>query len=98
MLPELQAQNAEVVGVSSDQLDRQCEFARSLELTFPLIADRSGAIAKSYKAKRPLLTLDRRITYVIDPDGKIAAAFHSERADKHDREVRDFLGQRASRA
>jgi peroxiredoxin Q/BCP len=92
MLPELRAWNAEVVGVSSDKFDRQCDFARSLELGFPLLSDPDGAIARKYRARRPLLSLDRRITYVIDPEGRIAAGFHHELAVKrHDEDVRQFL-------
>jgi thioredoxin-dependent peroxiredoxin len=95
MLPELRAWNAEVIGVSSDKFDRQCDFARSLELSFPLIADPDGAIAKKYEARRPLLSLDRRITYVIDPDGRIAAGFQHELAvNRHEEEVRRFLTER----
>jgi peroxiredoxin Q/BCP len=95
MLPELRAWNAEVIGVSSDKFDRQCDFARSLELSFPLIADPDGAIAGKYGARRPLLSLDRRITYVIDPDGRIAAGFHHELAvNKHDAGVRGFFAER----
>ncbi len=95
MLPELRAWNAEVVGVSSDEFDRQCDFARTLELSFPLIADSDGAIARRYGARRPLVSLDRRITYVIDPDGVIAAGFHHELAvNRHDQDVRGFLEER----
>jgi thioredoxin-dependent peroxiredoxin len=95
MLPELRAWNAEVIGVSSDPFDRQCEFASSLELSFSLIADPDMAIARKYEARRPLFSLDRRITYVIDPDGRVAAAFHHELAvSRHDQDVRSFLQQR----
>ena len=95
MLPELRAWNAEVVGVSSDEFDRQCDFARTLELSFPLVADSDGAIARMYGARRPLTSLDRRVTYVIDPDGRIAAAFHHELAvNRHDADVRRFLAER----
>jgi peroxiredoxin Q/BCP len=95
MLPELRAWNAEVVGVSSDKFERQCEFAQSLELSFSLIADPDGDIARKYEARRPLFSLDRRITYVIDPDGRIAAAFQHELAvNRHEQDVREFLTQR----
>jgi peroxiredoxin Q/BCP len=97
MLPELRAWNAEVVGVSSDGFDRQCEFARSLELSFPLLADPDGAVARPYGAHRALVHLDRRVTYVIDPAGRVAAVFHHEIAvGQHERNVRDFLARAAS--
>jgi len=95
MLPELRAWNAEVIGVSCDKFDRQCDFARSLELSFPLVADPDAAIARKYGARRPLVSLDRRITYVIDPEGRIAAGFHHELAvSRHDQDVREFLTER----
>jgi peroxiredoxin Q/BCP len=94
MLPELRARNAEVVGVSSDGFDRQCDFARSLALEFPLVADPDGAIARPYGAHRALLNLDRRVTYVIDPEGLVAAAFHHELSiGRHETDVRDFLAR-----
>jgi thioredoxin-dependent peroxiredoxin len=96
MLPELRAQNAEVIGVSSDGFDRQCEFARSLELAFPLIADADGTVARQYGAHRAIVGLDRRVTYVIDPAGLVAAAFHHELAvGRHERDVREFLARAA---
>jgi peroxiredoxin Q/BCP len=96
MLPELRAQNAEVLGVSSDGFDRQCEFARALELSFPLIADPDGTVARLYGARRSLVKLDRRVTYVIDPEGLIAAAFHHELAiGRHEQDVREFLARAA---
>ena len=95
MLPELRAWNAEVVGASSDEFDRQCDFARTLELSFPLIGDSDGSIARKYRARRPLVSLDRRITYVIDPEGRIAAGFHHELAvNRHDQDVRQYLQER----
>ena len=41
------------------------------------------------------MSLDRRITYVIDPEGRIAAAFrHELDAGKHDASVRQFFTER----
>lgn len=45
-----------------------------------------------YQAKRPFLALDRRITYIIDPRGLIAAAFRYELdAARHEEDVRLFF-------
>ena len=96
MLPELRAYNAEVVGVSSDGFDRQCEFARSLALDFPLVADPDGTVARMYGARRPLVEYDRRLTYVIDPEGRVAAVFHHELSvGRHEYDVREFLARAA---
>jgi thioredoxin-dependent peroxiredoxin len=81
--------------VSSDEFDRQCEFARSLELSFALLPDPDGAIARKYRARRLLVSLDKRITYIIDPAGTIAAAFrHELDAGKHEASVRAYFTER----
>ena len=54
--------NAQVLGVSSDSLETHQEFAKSLNLSFPLITD-DGTIRKLYGGGR--------ITYVIDQAGVI---------------------------
>lgn len=95
MMPELKAWNTEVVGISSDDNDRQCDFAKSLSIEFPLISDPEGEIARKYGARRRLVSLDRRITYIVDPEGRIAASFHHELAIKrHEQEVREFFTEK----
>ena len=54
--------NAQVLGVSADSLETHREFAKSLNLKFPLIAD-NGEVRKLYGGGR--------ITYVIDQAGLI---------------------------
>lgn len=78
--------------MSGDTHERQCEFVRSLEVEFPMIGDKDGEIARAYEAKRPLIHLDRRMTYVIGRDGRIAHAIQSELSmARHIDEVRAFL-------
>jgi hypothetical protein len=49
-------------------------------------------VARLYGARRSLLQFDRRVTYVIDPEGLVAAVFHHELAvGRHEADVRDFL-------
>ena len=90
--PELQAHGAEVVGVSTDGHATQCEFAQRYELTFPLVEDPGGRISEAYGVKRRLLPLNKRITFVIDPEGKIAARFHHDfQVNRHLDEVVRFF-------
>ena len=94
-LPELKALGAEVVGVSVDDLETQCAFSEEHRLGFPLVADRDGAVSRLYGAKRALLPLDRRVTYVIDPGGRIAARFeHEFQVSRHLDDVVGFLSKK----
>ena len=64
--PEIRMARAEVVGISSDALDKQCEFAKSTGATFPMIGDSTGAICKAYGVLFPLVKIARRVTFVVD--------------------------------
>jgi peroxiredoxin Q/BCP len=90
---ELRKLSASVAGVSTDASDTHRKFAERYQVTFPLIADSDGAISRAYQADRWLLNLSKRITYVIDVDGRILGAFqHELSAEKHIDDVKRTLG------
>jgi peroxiredoxin Q/BCP len=89
---DLRSLGAEVVGISVDDLDTQCRFAQSNEVRFPLVTDRGKKISKSFGVLWPLIGIDRRVTFIIDPDGIIRAVFHHElQVSKHLDDVFNFL-------
>lgn len=61
--------NAQVLGVSMDDLDTQKKFAESLTLPFPLAADPKGETAEKFGVKNG--SHADRVTFVIGPDEKI---------------------------
>src|SRR5882724_415842 len=75
---ELQALGAEVIGISPDEHEKQCRFAASMRTTFPLIGDATQAISQSYDVLGRILPGNKRVTYVIDEAGRVAAVFHHE--------------------
>lgn len=92
--PELTGLGAEVIGVSADEAERQCEFAQKEQVKFPMIGDASRQIGKSYDTLWPLLSLNQRVTYIIDEQGRIEAAMHHElMIGKHLDAVRQHLQQ-----
>lgn len=89
---DLRALGAEVIGVSSDAMPTQCEFARVHGVTFPMIADTDRAISRAYDVLFMFLPLAHRVTYVIDRKGVIAGVFNHEFAVvKHLDEVLRFV-------
>jgi peroxiredoxin Q/BCP len=89
---ELAALGAEVIGLSVDSSEKQCEFASSEGVPFPMLGDPSRNIGRSYGVLWPLLGVARRVTYVVGPDGRIEAAFHHElQVGKHLADVRRHL-------
>ena len=61
--------NAQVLGVSMDDLDTQKRFAQSLNLPFPLAADPKGEAADAFGVRKG--SYANRVTFVIGPDGQV---------------------------
>jgi thioredoxin-dependent peroxiredoxin len=68
---------AEVVGVSSDSVDRHAAFAGRHRLPFTLLSDAGGEVRKRYGVPAKLGILPGRVTYVIDRDGVVRHVFSS---------------------
>jgi thioredoxin-dependent peroxiredoxin len=92
---DLQRFGAEVIGISTDDHEKQCKFAQAEKVRFPLIGDKSAEIQSLYGVKLPILSSNRRVTYVIDEEGVVAAVFHHEfQVLRHMDDVRQFFEKR----
>lgn len=81
---ELMGLGAEVIGISVDPPSQSCDFQAKERVKFPMVADPSKTISKAYDVVRPLLGIDRRVTYVVSPEGEIEAVFqHEFQVNKH---------------
>ena len=91
---ELADLGAEVIGVSVDKEQVQCDFANKEGVPFPMIGDERRAINRSYDVLWPILNVSQRVTYVIGPDGRIELVLHHEiLVGKHIDEVRRHLAK-----
>jgi thioredoxin-dependent peroxiredoxin len=68
---------AEVIGVSSDSVDKHAGFAGKHSLPFTLLSDRGGVVRKSYGVSAVLGVIPGRVTYVIDRGGVVRHIFSS---------------------
>jgi peroxiredoxin Q/BCP len=68
---------AEVIGVSSDSVDKHAAFAGHHEIPFTLLSDEGGQVRKSYGVPSTLGVLPGRVTYVIDRTGTVRHVFNS---------------------
>jgi len=72
---EFHAKNAQVIGVSFDDVDDNRHFAEKFDFPFPLLCDTERAIGMAYGAANSVKDeYARRIAYVIDEEGIIAQA------------------------
>jgi peroxiredoxin Q/BCP len=78
---EFAAAGAQRVGISTDSVDKQAQFADKQKFDYPLLSDAAGTVATSFGVKRGLLGKlmpVKRTTFVIDTDGKILDVIASE--------------------
>jgi thioredoxin-dependent peroxiredoxin len=80
---------AEVIGVSSDSVDRHAAFADRHNLPFTLLSDVGGKVRKTYQVPATLGLIPGRVTYVIDRSGTVRHVFNS--MTNIDRHVKDAL-------
>jgi len=92
---QLQAQGAEVVGISVDSSASHAAFAQKYKLPFPLLADIQGEVAARYGTLSDWLVFKfaKRYTFVIDPQGRIAKAYRSVDTARHSAEIAADLRQ-----
>ncbi|MGE5319264.1 MAG: peroxiredoxin [Hyphomicrobiaceae bacterium] len=85
--------DAAVVGVSVDSTQSHAEFSRKYGLPFPLLSDPDGRTAAAYDSllNFGFVRFARRHTFIIAPDGRIAARFDHVDPARHAAEVSDAL-------
>ncbi|MGD1922025.1 MAG: peroxiredoxin [Pleurocapsa sp.] len=84
-IAEYETRNAQILGVSVDDVDSHAEFCDSEGLKFPLLADTNGSVSKAYGSWLGAMSL--RHTYLIDPQGILRETFLGVRPSIHSQEV-----------
>lgn len=81
----LRDMNAEVIGISVDNVESHTKFAEKHGLPFPLLSDPGGEVARLYGSIFSLgpLKIAKRHTFIIDPEGNIAKVYRKVRPEKH---------------
>jgi peroxiredoxin Q/BCP len=69
---------AEVIGISSDSLDRHSAFAQRHSLPMQLVSDKGGKVRAQYGVKSTLGLIPGRETFIIDKTGVVRHVFRSQ--------------------
>ncbi|HEX8701711.1 MAG TPA: peroxiredoxin [Myxococcaceae bacterium] len=89
---EIQSLGAELVGVSVDSVRTQCAFATKEDIHFALLGDEDRRISSRYEVLWPVLNVDRRVTFIIDPAGVVESVIrHEIRVYRHLDDVLRYL-------
>jgi peroxiredoxin Q/BCP len=93
LLPEFQVVGALVVGISEDSIDRHCKFRDAYGIATTLVSDPEHKAIDAYGVWGPKVTFGHhligliRTTFLIGPDGRIAADWHVRRIKGHAAQV-----------
>jgi peroxiredoxin Q/BCP len=81
--------DCQVLGVSLDDAVSHKAFADKFSLPFPLLADTDGTTSEAYGVKTKMfgMTVAKRQTFLIDPDGHIAKHYAKVDPDTHAQQV-----------
>ena len=81
--------DCQILGVSLDDVESHKDFAEKYSLPYPLLADTSGATADAYgvKSKFMGMTVAKRQTFLIDPEGNIAKHYEKVDPKTHSKQV-----------
>lgn len=82
---EYKSRNAQIIGVSSDDVQSHEAFCDATGVEFPLLADTDGAVSKAYGSWLGIRSL--RHTYLIDPEGILREIFIGVKPPIHSRQV-----------
>jgi peroxiredoxin Q/BCP len=81
--------NAQILGVSLDDVESHKAFAENHGLPFPLLADVEGSAATAYGVKTRMLGMEiaKRQTFIIAPDGTVAKHYEKVNPSEHSKQV-----------
>jgi len=81
--------NAQILGVSLDDVESHKAFAENHGLPFPLLADVEGDVSAAYgvKTRKFGMQFAKRQTFIIGPDGAIVKHYEKVSPADHSRQV-----------
>ena len=82
-----QEKGAVVIGVSLDSVESHSKFSERYTLPFPVLSDKGKEVAKAYGVLGIGGFLAKRVTFIIDKDGKITHIFPKVDVKQHSEEV-----------
>lgn len=95
---DFRAAGAEVLGISSDGVESHRNFALSLRLPYSILSDQDEKVRKAWGVPKTMGLIRSRVTFVVDPLGRIRHRFSSQFSFKEHSEkalalVREIRGQ-----
>lgn len=89
----LKEYNVAYFTASTDPVEKNAEFAKSLDLDYPILCDPEGKNAKMFGVLKPDGKAANRVTIIIGKDGKVLAVDDMVKTDTHGKDLADQLAK-----
>jgi hypothetical protein len=90
---KLKAFNVAYFTASTDDAEKNKEFAKSVGADYPILSDPTGATAIAYGIYNAERNAAQRVTFIIDKEGKIAAIDKAVKTETHAADVAARLAE-----
>lgn len=90
-IDKIKEQEAEVLGISVDDLESHKKFKEKESLNFPLLADTDCSVSRAFGAFNEERQMSKRMTFIIDKNGIIQHVFPKVDVRAHAEEVVEAL-------
>ena len=92
-LGDLNKGGVEVLGVSMDTADSHKKFIADHNLNFPLLSDVDGKLAAQFSTQMEGKKMSRRVSFLINKEGKIVHVTDVPPADIHLKEMQEAVAK-----
>ena len=81
------------MGISTDDVATQAKFAKAQKLGYRLLSDPDGHVATRYGVLIAGRRMARRVTFIIDPEGRLRHVVRKVSVRRHGAEVAEIIGR-----
>lgn len=89
---KLRAYDVAYFTASTDPVEKNAEFAKSLDLDYPILSDPTGEIATKYGVYNSERNAAQRVTFYIGEDGKLLHIDRAVKTESHGADIAEKLG------
>jgi len=86
---EFKKRDVAIIGISYDKPEEHARFRIGYGLPFILLSDKKKEASRAYGADGAIVA--KRITYIIDRDGKVIAVYPKVDVSSHSEEILKFI-------
>ncbi len=90
---QLKAFNVAYFTASTDTVEKNADFAKSLELDYPILCDPEGKNAAKFGVLKTEGNAANRVTFIIGVDGKVLAVEDKVKTETHGQDLAEQLAK-----